>query len=212
MIRWKDFRSRPILRHGQMRRRLQMKRSRYIEIERLRSPPRLVSCHLSHLACLPAMSEKTPLTLPTAQQWSASGESIPSTKPTRTKWRWAAPLLVSAWLITRAIPLSLLVEHPAIDFAALSKKGASCPSQPEPLLPKIPFKPSGGYRKGSAKLLSEAVVSRLLQVVQCSNAEVVAFQQIATESFDDNGLPTEDPRWAPFFDFQKWLVESFPLV
>lgn len=24
--------------------------------------------------------------------------------------------------------------------------------------------------------------------------------------------PTEDPRWAPFFDFQKWLIKTFPVI
>ena len=39
-----------------------------------------------------------------------------------------------------------------------------------------------------------------------------ANQQIATISYDDNGLPTEDPRWKPFFEFQDWLEETFPAV
>ena len=37
-------------------------------------------------------------------------------------------------------------------------------------------------------------------------------QQIPTESFDDNGEPNEDPRWKPFFRFQEWLKETFPLA
>ena len=37
-------------------------------------------------------------------------------------------------------------------------------------------------------------------------------QQIPTISYDDNGSPTEDPRWKPFYDFQDWLEETFPAV
>ena len=37
-------------------------------------------------------------------------------------------------------------------------------------------------------------------------------KQIPTESFDDNGEPEEDPRWQPFVDFQKWLIDTFPLA
>jgi len=39
-----------------------------------------------------------------------------------------------------------------------------------------------------------------------------SLQQIASISYDDNGLPAEDPRWAPFFDFQVWLEKTFPVV
>jgi hypothetical protein len=37
-------------------------------------------------------------------------------------------------------------------------------------------------------------------------------QRIPTESFDDNGEPSEDPRWAPFRVFQKWMKETFSLA
>jgi hypothetical protein len=34
-------------------------------------------------------------------------------------------------------------------------------------------------------------------------------QRIPTESFDDNGEPSEDPRWAPFRVFQDWMKDTF---
>jgi hypothetical protein len=62
-------------------------------------------------------------------------------------------------IISRAIPWDSLAGSANIDFTALSLSGASCPVQPEPLLPLIPFEPREGYRNISARLLSEAVVS-----------------------------------------------------
>jgi hypothetical protein len=62
-------------------------------------------------------------------------------------------------IISRTIPWDSLAGSATIDFTALSLSGASCPVQPEPLLPMIPFEPGEGYRNVSAKLLSEAVVS-----------------------------------------------------
>lgn len=80
-----------------------------------------------------------------------------------------------------------------LDFDDLASKGAICPAQPEPLFPRISIDFPSNYRNTSAHLLSQAV-------------------QIPTQSFDDNGSPTEDSRWGPFFDFKDWLVSTFPLV
>lgn len=41
---------------------------------------------------------------------------------------------------------------------------------------------------------------------------VFGLKQIPTVSYDDMKKPQEDTRWAPFFEFKKWLVATFPLV
>lgn len=66
-----------------------------------------------------------------------------------------------------------------------------CPSQPDPLHPATKIEWDDDSRKHSIELLQAAV-------------------RIPTQSYDDNGEPEEDPRWAPFKDFQKWLQEAFP--
>lgn len=101
-------------------------------------------------------SEKQPLALPS---WSESGASLPVERSSCKKWKWVAPALLGAWLLSRAMPLDLLGDS-ALDFAALEKHGASCPMQPKPLAPKMAFAPESDYRAYSAKLLSEAVVSK----------------------------------------------------
>ncbi|KAI5476036.1 Gly-Xaa carboxypeptidase [Pseudohyphozyma bogoriensis] len=68
-----------------------------------------------------------------------------------------------------------------------------CPPQPSAIKPARELVLPDGYREESARRLTAAV-------------------KIATVSYDDNGLPTEDPRWAPFFEFQTWLVDTFPAV
>ncbi|KAL1411027.1 hypothetical protein Q8F55_001974 [Vanrija albida] len=66
-----------------------------------------------------------------------------------------------------------------------------CPTQPKALYPPKKIEWTDELRSSSIKLFQEAV-------------------QIPTESFDDNGEPDEDPRWKPFFHFQKWLGSAFP--
>lgn len=66
-----------------------------------------------------------------------------------------------------------------------------CPIQPKALHPPKKVEWTDELRSSSIKLFQEAV-------------------QIPTESFDDNGEPDEDPRWQPFFHFQKWLGSAFP--
>ncbi|WRT67354.1 uncharacterized protein IL334_004325 [Kwoniella shivajii] len=73
------------------------------------------------------------------------------------------------------------------------KKWSQCPKQPKPLHPNSTWELTDEERQKVIDVYSQAV-------------------QIPTESFDDNGEPNEDPRWAPFFDFQKWLKDTFPLA
>ncbi|ORX33794.1 carboxypeptidase s precursor [Kockovaella imperatae] len=73
------------------------------------------------------------------------------------------------------------------------KEYSKCPVQPKPLHPKMTWEMTSEEKERSIKLYSEAV-------------------QIPTQSYDDNGEPGEDERWAPFFDFQKWLNTTFPLA
>lgn len=79
--------------------------------------------------------------------------------------------------------------HGTSAASALSR--SACPAQPDPLHPRTTIQWTDEKRDGSAALLSAAV-------------------QIPTQSYDDNGEPGEDERWAPFFEFQKWLEEAFP--
>jgi Gly-Xaa carboxypeptidase len=76
---------------------------------------------------------------------------------------------------------------------AYFEEHVKCPIQPKPLYPKHVWNMTQEEKDQSMKIFSEAV-------------------QIPTESFDDNGEPNEDPRWKPFFDFQKWLKQTFPLA
>ncbi|ORY29955.1 carboxypeptidase s precursor [Naematelia encephala] len=68
-----------------------------------------------------------------------------------------------------------------------------CPAQPSAIYPKLAWNMTASEKRASIDKFSQAV-------------------QIPTESFDDNGEPKEDPRWAPFVDFQKWLQATFPLA
>lgn len=131
-----------------------------------------------------------------------SDEHITQPVKSISKWRYFAALGVAGvfGLTSVTFPPTATVHavreafvSSDVDFAALEKLGATCPKQPEPLKPKMKLEFAKGYRNKSAHLLSEAV-------------------QIPTQSFDDMGKPLEDKRWAPFFDFQKWLVRSFPVV
>ncbi|CDZ98291.1 carboxypeptidase s [Phaffia rhodozyma] len=72
-------------------------------------------------------------------------------------------------------------------------KSLKCPVQVKTILPAKTLVLPSGYRAQSAKRLSDAVKQ-------------------ATISYDDNGLPTEDKRWLPFFGFQTWLQDTFPAV
>ncbi|WVQ78467.1 hypothetical protein IAT38_000553 [Cryptococcus sp. DSM 104549] len=73
------------------------------------------------------------------------------------------------------------------------KDWAKCPEQPKALYPNRTWEMTDEERETSIKHYQQAV-------------------QIPTESFDDNGEPNEDPRWKPFFDFQKWLRATYPLA
>lgn len=83
-----------------------------------------------------------------------------------------------------------------------------CPEQPKALYAPIVWNMTQGDKARSADLYSQAVVSGP-QTRMCFTDRR---QQIPTQSFDDNGEPNEDPRWKPFFDFQKWLKDTFPLA
>lgn len=67
----------------------------------------------------------------------------------------------------------------------------ACPAQPDPINPASRIEWSVEDKRRSTELFQAAV-------------------QIPTQSYDDNGEPEEDPRWAPFKDFQDWLQGAFP--
>lgn len=67
----------------------------------------------------------------------------------------------------------------------------ACPAQPAPLAPSSRIEWSADAKRRSVELFQAAV-------------------RIPTQSYDDNGEPGEDPRWAPFTEFQEWLEGAFP--
>ncbi|WWC89786.1 uncharacterized protein L201_004712 [Kwoniella dendrophila CBS 6074] len=70
---------------------------------------------------------------------------------------------------------------------------SKCPKQPKPLYPNTIWN------------LTDKEKSKVISTYQKA-------VQIPTESFDDNGEADEDPRWKPFFQFQNWLKNTFPLA
>ncbi|TYJ51654.1 hypothetical protein B9479_007759 [Cryptococcus floricola] len=91
-------------------------------------------------------------------------------------------------------------QDPALKDDAVSKFGlgelkgwAKCPGQPKALYPNTTWKLTEEEKERAIKHYQEAV-------------------RIPTQSFDDNGEPNEDPRWEPFFEFQKWLKKTYPFV
>ncbi|GFZ45802.1 hypothetical protein JCM24511_03532 [Saitozyma sp. JCM 24511] len=138
------------------------------------------------------MSEKSSLPLPTQ---SAPTRPARSLKP-RILFLLLTTLLLSPILLHSAKPAlelasstarSLLQQDDAVyDWSAL--ESVQCPVQPEALFPKTMWNMTSEEKEVLTKHYAEAV------------------------SFDDNGEPLEDPRWGPFFDFQKWLKTAFPLA
>ncbi|OWZ50744.1 Gly-Xaa carboxypeptidase [Cryptococcus neoformans A2-102-5] len=73
------------------------------------------------------------------------------------------------------------------------KDWAKCPLQPKPIYPNMTWEMTEEERTRSIDHYAQAV-------------------RIPTQSYDDNGEPHEDPRWEPFFKFQDWLKETYPLA
>ncbi|AAW41637.1 hypothetical protein CNBB1280 [Cryptococcus deneoformans B-3501A] len=73
------------------------------------------------------------------------------------------------------------------------KNWATCPQQPKPIYPNMTWEMTEEERNRSIEHYAQAV-------------------RIPTQSYDDNEEPDEDPRWKPFFIFQDWLKETYPLA
>ncbi|KAI9637962.1 carboxypeptidase s precursor [Dioszegia hungarica] len=99
--------------------------------------------------------------------------------------------LFNIWLLapTKSDHLKHHHHHSAPDAG----KWARCPEQPKPLHPAMAWNMTEEEKKTSIDRFARAV-------------------QIPTQSYDDNGEPNEDPRWKPFFDFQTYLKDTFPLA
>lgn len=134
--------------------------------------------------------------------------TAPAERPRRSRTRLVLASLASllaVMLIAPALPLptnlaSELRPIPNLDLSlghlglGLGDKGKTtvhCPAQPKPIHPPSTIEWSDDSRARSTELFRAAV-------------------RIPTQSYDDNGEPGEDGRWAPFFKFQDWLKESFP--
>lgn len=79
----------------------------------------------------------------------------------------------------------------ALKAKNIGGKSPSCPAQPDPIEPETKVDWTEERKKHSAELHAQAV-------------------QHATQSYDDNGEPGEDPRWEPFHDFLDWWRDAFP--
>lgn len=94
------------------------------------------------------------------------------------------------------------------------KAWAKCPLQPKPIYPNMTWEMTEEERTRSIDHYAQAVVSIALLPHASSRqiADGLTTQRIPTQSYDDNGEPHEDPRWEPFFKFQDWLKETYPLA
>ena len=78
---------------------------------------------------------------------------------------------------------------------------------PDPARAPVPPLRMGTYPRGASQ------VDRAAPAGGCKcDRDPADHERIPTQSYDDNGEPGEDERWAPFYDFQKWLRDSFPLA
>lgn len=80
-----------------------------------------------------------------------------------------------------------------IPAQSIGGKAPACPAQPPALPPRTTVAWTDARRAHSAELHAQAV-------------------QHATQSYDDNGEPGEDPRWEPFHDFLRWWRDAFPVA
>lgn len=94
-------------------------------------------------------------------------------------------------LLDRVLPRPL---RPGRDFTS------GC-TQPDSLFPKEDAALDKAYARISSAAFRNASVRRLSGAVR-----------VKTESFDDLGPIGEDPRWDVFYDFHRYLEETFPLM
>ncbi|KAJ9134073.1 Carboxypeptidase S [Coniochaeta hoffmannii] len=139
--------------------------------------------------------EKSQLELPLSELRSRPKSAAKSRKAALC----LLPLAVAAYfcgpsLIRSVAPSSLDEQHvwTSKDFCA----------QPDPLFPS-----DGGegleraYNYISSSAFRNATIKRLSGAVQ-----------VKSESFDDLGVIGEDKRWDVFYDFHKYLEDTFPLI
>ncbi|KAK4097661.1 carboxypeptidase S [Parathielavia hyrcaniae] len=93
-----------------------------------------------------------------------------------------------------AEPLWLGNAGPGADFRS------GC-AQPPPLLPSKDANLDRAYERIASSGFRNATIRRLSGAVQ-----------VKTESFDDLGPIGEDPRWDVFYDFHRFLEQTFPLI
>jgi Gly-Xaa carboxypeptidase len=105
---------------------------------------------------------------------------------------WSRARLLIAGLASLAAVVTLAPRCPhMLKAEPFALEHARCPAQPKPLHPATTIEWDDAKRDASIELFRAAV-------------------RIPTQSYDDNGEPGEDPRWAPFHDFIDWLGGAFP--
>ncbi|BEI81672.1 hypothetical protein CcaverHIS002_0208320 [Cutaneotrichosporon cavernicola] len=116
----------------------------------------------------------------------------PASTPARRGW---SPVRVTlACLLAIAAVITLAPRCPHLHLKSeVGKVQAHCPAQPAPLHPPSTIQWDDESRAESIELFRAAV-------------------RIPTQSYDDNGEPGEDVRWAPFYDFIDWLQDAFPVA
>lgn len=94
------------------------------------------------------------------------------------------------------------------------KDWAKCPQQPKPIYPNMTWEMTEEERARSIEHYAQAVVISIHVPHPWGSwiADGLITQRIPTQSYDDNGEPHEDLRWKPFFKFQDWLKETYPLA
>lgn len=95
-------------------------------------------------------------------------------------------------VIALSASLFIYAAFPSFYYVAYGgKHDLVCPAQPDPLVPNYSIEWTLESRRQSIERFQAAI-------------------QIPTQSYDDNGDPEEDERWAPFKDFQNWMKDTFP--
>ncbi|CAK9784507.1 carboxypeptidase S [Cutaneotrichosporon oleaginosum] len=120
------------------------------------------------------------------------GIPAPASTPQRQSWSKARIAVAGIALLSfvTLLPASPGCLH-GFKAEPYALEHARCPAQPKPLHPATTIHWDDEKRAASIELFRAAV-------------------RIPTQSYDDNGDPGVDPRWAPFHDFIDWLGGAFP--
>ncbi|KAL2267881.1 hypothetical protein VTJ83DRAFT_5158 [Remersonia thermophila] len=137
---------------------------------------------------------------PRAPQGAADGSRASHRRQIKP---WILALTVSAllfvnWGFLEDNLLQHLLSGPSSHGDAAFRSGCA---QPDPLVPSRHPSLDQAYERIAGASFRNATVRRLSGAVQ-----------VKTESFDDLGAIGEDPRWDVFYNFHRYLQETFPRI